>query len=92
MPTHSEIAPPQEKSERAPCSAAHGGVVASPGACPVCGKPLTGRQQACSGKCRAILSRQQRAEKLAARDRRIQGRLKAALDLVYEACQELERS
>ncbi len=28
--------------------------------CPVCGKPLQGRQQACSGKCRAAKSRRRR--------------------------------
>ena len=28
--------------------------------CPICGTPLTGRQKACSGKCRAALSRRKR--------------------------------
>jgi predicted nucleic acid-binding Zn ribbon protein len=35
----------------------------SPGVeCPACGGPLTGRQRACSGKCRAELSRRRHAE------------------------------
>ena len=33
-------------------------------ACPGCGRPLTGRQGACSGKCRAALSRRRKAREL----------------------------
>jgi predicted nucleic acid-binding Zn ribbon protein len=62
MSTHTSITPDPEKSERAPCSAS---VVASPRPCPVCGVPLTGRQQACSAKCRAAKSRQARGDALA---------------------------
>jgi predicted nucleic acid-binding Zn ribbon protein len=32
--------------------------------CPGCGQPLSGRQQACSGKCRAKLSRDRRRDEL----------------------------
>jgi predicted nucleic acid-binding Zn ribbon protein len=32
--------------------------------CPACSRPLTGRQQACSGKCRATLSRERKADEL----------------------------
>ena len=31
--------------------------------CPVCGKALTGRQRACSGKCRAKKSRRKREDR-----------------------------
>jgi len=31
---------------------------------PGCGNPLFGRQRACSGKCRAKLSRQRKADEL----------------------------
>jgi len=37
-------------------------VAASERECPGCGKTLTGRQKACSGKCRAKLSRQRKTE------------------------------
>ena len=33
--------------------------------CPIGGVPLRGRQRACSGKCRAALSRQRRGDDLA---------------------------
>jgi len=79
MPTHTTIATPQEKSERAPCSASPGAVVASSGTCPICGTPLTGRQKACSGKCRAALSRRRKAEGQAHRDRRVRELLERAL-------------
>jgi predicted nucleic acid-binding Zn ribbon protein len=32
--------------------------------CPGCGKPLTDRQRACSGRCRAKLSRARRGDEL----------------------------
>jgi predicted nucleic acid-binding Zn ribbon protein len=32
--------------------------------CPACAKPLSGRQRACSGKCRAKLSRQRKTDEL----------------------------
>ena len=44
--------------------------------CPVCGAELTGRQRACSGRCRAALSRRSRAEKLTEREARLQGLVK----------------
>jgi predicted nucleic acid-binding Zn ribbon protein len=47
--------------------------------CPACGKPISGRQRACSAKCRAALSRQRRADRLKARDREIRGLLEVAL-------------
>ena len=60
MSTHTQVATPSEKSERAPCSAPPRVVVASPGCCPICGRPLRGRQRCCSGRCRAALSRRRR--------------------------------
>ncbi len=54
--------------------------------CPVCHTPLTGReaQQVCSGKCRAALSRQKKAEELTQRDRRIRELLEEALGMLEE--------
>ena len=41
--------------------------------CPVCKGPMTGRQKsACSGRCRASLSRKKKAEVLEERDHRLQ--------------------
>jgi hypothetical protein len=67
MPTHTEMADPDEKSERAPLAKPGGAVVASPRACEVCGAALTGRpqQKCCSGRCRAAKSRKARAVELA---------------------------
>ncbi len=66
MRTHSEISPPDEKSECAPCSAS---VIASRRTCAVCGTALTGRpqQQRCSARCLAAPSRRARREELADR-------------------------
>ena len=47
--------------------------------CPVCRAQLTGRQRACSGKCRAALSRWRRAQGREARDQEIRALLEAAL-------------
>jgi predicted nucleic acid-binding Zn ribbon protein len=58
-------------------------VVGSCGTCPVCReRPLVGRQQVCSGRCRAALSRQRREQARAERDRQIGELLKAALALL----------
>jgi hypothetical protein len=46
---------------------------------PGCGRPLRGRQRACSNVCRAALSRRRRDEAQAARDQEIRGLLEAAL-------------
>jgi hypothetical protein len=37
-------------------------------ACPVCGRPLVGRRQTCSGACRGALHRHRQAEAQVARD------------------------
>ncbi len=62
--------------------AARAPVVGSSEACPFCGKPLTGRQRLCSGRCRAALSRQRRAEVLRARDQEVAELLRFALNLL----------
>jgi len=55
-------------------------------ACPICGGPLHGRQtSACSDKCRAARSRQERARKLTERERRVQAYLLTALETLWEA-------
>ena len=70
--------PPE--SVRAP----HRGNLVHSRRCPVCQTPLTGReaQQVCSGKCRAALSRQKKAEELTQRDRRIRKLLEEALGML----------
>jgi predicted nucleic acid-binding Zn ribbon protein len=50
--------------------------------CPVCQKPLRPRQRACSGRCRAEISRQRKDQARQARERQIQTLLRAALDLM----------
>lgn len=56
---------PQADSMPEPRSEAARALVAgSGGECPGCGMPLAGQQKACSGKCRARLSRQRKADEL----------------------------
>ncbi len=51
--------------------------------CPVCKGPMTGRQKsACSGRCRAALSRRKKAQAQEERERRIQGLLEEAVRLM----------
>jgi predicted nucleic acid-binding Zn ribbon protein len=50
--------------------------------CPVCSDPLRPRQQVCSGKCRAELSRRRQAEARQARGRQVRALLLAVLDLI----------
>jgi predicted nucleic acid-binding Zn ribbon protein len=38
--------------------------------CPICGAALQGKQKACSGKCRAALSRRRKAEAETRREQR----------------------
>jgi predicted nucleic acid-binding Zn ribbon protein len=50
--------------------------------CTVCGNPLRPRQQVCSGRCRAELTRRRQAEARQARDQEVRALLLAALDLI----------
>jgi predicted nucleic acid-binding Zn ribbon protein len=50
--------------------------------CPICDEPLRPRQQVCSGRCRAELSRRRQAQLRHARDQQIRELLVAALDLM----------
>jgi predicted nucleic acid-binding Zn ribbon protein len=50
--------------------------------CPACGKPLTRRQRACSGRCRAILSRRRYDRAREAGDQKLRQLLKAALRML----------
>lgn len=85
MRTHSEVVPSDEETERAALAKLGGPVVGSPGCCPICGVPLTGRQtSACSDRCRAAKSRRQRAEGQAERNRRVRELLEAAVRLVSQ--------
>lgn len=53
--------------------------------CPVCQEqPIHGRQEVCSGKCRAALSRRRKAEAQRARDERVRELLNAALAALKE--------
>lgn len=85
MPTHTEVAPPTEKSERAPRSAPPGAVVASPRGCPICGTPLRGRQRCCSAKCRAAKSRRARIPVKREQLLEIRRLLRAVLEESYRA-------
>lgn len=79
MSTHTEIATPSEKSERAPVAppVVASGELSEGRLCPICERPLTGRQRsACSDRCRAALSRRRRAKELAERNVRLQGLVK----------------
>jgi predicted nucleic acid-binding Zn ribbon protein len=49
--------------------------------CPICDKPLRTRQRACSGRCRAELSRRRHAEVRRTRDEQVRALLLAALAL-----------
>jgi len=51
--------------------------------CPACGRALRGRpRKACSGKCRAAISRRRQAQAQAAREEDLRAQLQAALDLL----------
>ena len=50
--------------------------------CPACGGPLTPRQRACSGRCRAALSRLRQGRAREARDHELRQLLKAALRML----------
>jgi predicted nucleic acid-binding Zn ribbon protein len=52
--------------------------------CSICDKPLRRRQQVCSGRCRAELSRRRQAEARQARDEQVRTLLLAALTLMGE--------
>ncbi len=83
MSTHIDIAIPGEKTERAAPSPAVIGSGEALRACPICGRPLTGRQtSACSNVCRAALSRRKRADAQSEKDRRVRELLEAALRVV----------
>ncbi len=61
-----------------------GGSLIHSAACPVCEKPLIGRQEFCSGRCRATRSREKKAAERADRDRRVRELLQKALGLLTE--------
>jgi len=90
MKTHTRVAEAQAQSERAPCSAPHGAVVASARPCPVCGTPLQGRQQACSARCRAAKSRRARIPVKAQELRDLRALVVATLDRLWEAKNSLD--
>lgn len=80
------------KTERAAVAAPGVAVVASSRPCPVCGKPLTGRQtSAYSDRCRATKSRRKRVPLPVTEWRDIRASLMAALDAVGEAKATLEK-
>lgn len=59
--------------------------------CPGCGKALTGRQRACSGRCRAILSRRKRIPVKVEDLRAIRSLVKMTLEGLWEAKATLDR-
>ncbi len=83
MKPHTQVAIDQEETERAALSPAVIGSGEALRACPICGRPLTGRQTSpCSDKCRAALSRRKRADEQSEKDRRVCELLEAALRVV----------
>src|SRR4029453_12470325 len=50
--------------------------------CPACGKALTPRQRACSGRCRAALSRRRQDRAREARDQELRQLLEVALRIL----------
>jgi len=68
-----------------PAEAARALLEASPlSSCPACGKPMTRRQRACSGRCRATVSRRRHEQRQRERDGRIAGLLRDALRLLED--------
>ena len=73
--------PDVESKPGPPAAAARAPVAATVRPCPACGKALTsGQNTACSGKCRAELSRRRRAENRQQRDQALRALLEAALN------------
>jgi len=76
---------PPEKSERAatsPLVVGSGGTIPT---CPICTRPLSGRQtSACSDKCRAALSRRRKVEALGALHHEVRELLLKALRVLEE--------
>jgi len=60
--------------------------------CPVCGRPLQGRQTVCSGKCRIARSRQRQKEQLHVRDAQIRLLLRTARESLDEAMVRLNQT
>jgi Uncharacterized protein containing a Zn-ribbon (DUF2116) len=55
----------------------------TPGAhCAACGKPVVGRRQTCSGRCRVARHRQRQAETRAARDAEVRHHAEAIIRLL----------
>ena len=79
---------PASESARAPLVASV--VASSQRLCPACGRVLTPRQSACSGRCRAILSRRRRATARESRDRKVRALLLTAQESVEAALRSLK--
>ena len=90
MESLTTLAPPRKESERAPSSAAPTGMVGSPGTCPVCGKGLTGRQTACSARCRAARSRRRRIPVKREELQAIRSTLRRTIEEAWQAQQLVE--
>ena len=56
--------------------------------CRFCGKLLRGRQQVCSGKCRATWSRRKKAQAETDRNRQVRALLAEALRLLGEVAED----
>ena len=90
MPTHTDIATPEEEGECAPRRAS---MVGSARACEVCGAALTGRPQqpCCSARCRAGKSRHGWVQLAVAEAKEIRAKLAMILETAYEAKATLRR-
>lgn len=90
MPTHTDIATPEEESQCAPRSAS---MVGSARACELYGAALTGRpqQRCCSARCRAGKCRHGRVPLAVAEAKEIRAKLAMILETAYEAKATLRR-
>jgi predicted nucleic acid-binding Zn ribbon protein len=80
LPLDSRLVEVSPEAARAPVAGAP--TSAGDRQCPVCGTSLRPRQQVCSGRCRAELSRRRQAEARQARDQAVRALLLAALELI----------
>ncbi len=82
-------APQRPEVQPQPARAA---MVGSSARCPVCQGPLPEGRKTCSGRCRAALSRRQREEVEAQRDREISAMIGHAETLYQRAAELLQRA
>lgn len=81
---------PPDSLPKVPAESARADLGGSGIGCPACGTPLQGRQTACSGKCRATLSRRRRDIALGGRHQELEAKLTVVRRDLREARAVLE--